>query len=216
MIKKRYEMKNVLKFMALAMAAALCMSACSNTTESGASNTNNTVSANTENAANTDANGDAAYDNSLLEDLSKASDSGDNAAAVSDNTTGTPANTDPNNPYKPESIDIDLTTISGLLVYSEVYNMMETPEDYVGKTIKMRGLYSYYYDEGTKNEYHACIVQDATACCANGLEFIPEGSLVYPDDFPKMEDEVTVTGIFDTYYEGEDLYCTLRNAYMEF
>ena len=59
-----------------------------------------------------------------------------------------------------DGIDVDLTTLSQTMVYSEVYNMMETPEDYVGKTIKMRGLYSYYYDEGTKNEYHACIVQD--------------------------------------------------------
>ncbi|MCR4647988.1 MAG: hypothetical protein K5776_02820 [Lachnospiraceae bacterium] len=211
-------MKNSIKLMALALAAALCMSACSNSSGSGASNTNNNsnVSANTETGTNADANGDAAYDNSLLEDLSKTSDSGDNAAAVSDNSTVTPENIDPNNPYKPESVDVDLTKISGLLVYSEVYNMMETPEDYLGKTIKVKGLYSYYCDEATNNVYHACIIQDATACCAQGLEFIPEGSLVYPDDFPKAEDEVTVTGIFDTYYEGEDLYCTLRNAYMEF
>ncbi len=38
-------------------------------------------------------------------------------------------------------IDVDLTTLSGTMVYSEVFNMIANPEDYVGKTIKMQGQF---------------------------------------------------------------------------
>ena len=62
--------------------------------------------------------------------------------------------------------DIDLTALSSTMVYSEVYNMMTAPSDYIGKNVKMKGAFSYYQDPNTGNEYYACIIQDATACCA--------------------------------------------------
>ncbi len=110
-----------------------------------------------------------------------------------------------------EQVDVDLTTLSATLVYSEVYNMMTNPSSYEGKVVKMKGLFSLYQDEATGNEYYACIIRDATACCAQGIEFKPE-TAVYPDDFPNEGEEVMVVGVFDTYMEGEYLYCTLRNA----
>ena len=36
-------------------------------------------------------------------------------------------------------VDVDLTALSSTMVYSEVFNMLNTPENYVGKTIKMTG-----------------------------------------------------------------------------
>ena len=50
------------------------------------------------------------------------------------------------------------------MVYSEVYAMMYEPEQYIGKTVKMQGQFATqeYNDE----RLYACIVQDATACCA--------------------------------------------------
>lgn len=113
--------------------------------------------------------------------------------------------------YDLEQVDVDLTTLSATLVYSEVYNMMTNPSSYEGKVVKMKGLFSLYQDEATGNEYYACIIQDATACCAQGIEFKPE-TAVYPDDFPNVGEEVMVVGVFDTYMEGEYLYCTLKNA----
>ena len=57
--------------------------------------------------------------------------------------------------------------------------MFSTPEEYIGKTIKMRGLYNPVYDEAMGVEYHLCLISDATACCAQGLEFalLEEGCL---------------------------------------
>ena len=107
---------------------------------------------------------------------------------------------------------VDLTALSGTMVYSEVYNMMYAPEDYIGKSVKMSGLYSVYHDESTGRYYHACIISDATACCSQGIEFEPTDDYIYPDDYPEEGGQICVVGTFDTYQEGEYRYCTLRDA----
>ena len=40
-----------------------------------------------------------------------------------------------------DGVDVDLTRLSSTMVYSEVYNMMNAPGDYIGKTIKMTGQF---------------------------------------------------------------------------
>lgn len=109
-------------------------------------------------------------------------------------------------------IDVDLTSLSSTMVYSEVYNMISDPDSYLGKTIKMDGLFTVYHDESTGNNYYACIIQDATACCAQGIEFVLTDDYSYPDDYPAEGSEITVVGEFGTYMEGEYQYCTLNNA----
>ena len=118
-------------------------------------------------------------------------------------------------PQPAAAIDVDLTALSSTMVYSEVYNMMYNAPDYVGKVVKMRGLYSLYYDEGTGKYYHACIIQDATACCAQGIEFELTEDYRFPEDYPEVNDEVCVTGTFDIYYEGQYQYVTLRGATLQ-
>ena len=90
--------------------------------------------------------------------------------------------------------------------------MMVFPEQYIGKTVKMGGLFAYYHDEATGNYYFACIIQDATACCAQGIEFVLTDNYVYPDDYPEVDKEICVVGVFATCQEGNFTYCTLRNA----
>ncbi len=107
---------------------------------------------------------------------------------------------------------VDLTALSSTMVYSEVYNMMYYPENYVGKTVKMSGVYAVYHDESTDKYYHACIISDATACCSQGIEFELTENYTYPDDYPEEGGQICVTGTFDTYQEGEYTYCTLRDA----
>lgn len=111
-----------------------------------------------------------------------------------------------------EGIDIDLTNASATVVYSEVYDMMYFPENYVGKTIKMDGLFTYYYDEAMDKYYFACIIMDATACCSQGIEFELTDDYVYPDDYPEDGGDICVVGTFDTYEEDGFTYCVLREA----
>ena len=113
------------------------------------------------------------------------------------------------------AIDVDLTVMSATMVYSEVYNMMLQPDEFTGKTIKMDGIFSFYHDDTTGKDYYACVVQDATACCAQGIEFELAGNFKYPDDYPGNGDRICVIGEFDTYHEGGYTYGVLRNARLE-
>lgn len=109
-------------------------------------------------------------------------------------------------------IDLDLTTMSSTMVYSEVYNIMCYPDEYREKCIKMSGTCSIFEDVVTGQLYYACIIQDATQCCQQGIEFNLQDSYIYPDDYPENGEEVTVVGIFETYAEDGVLYCRLRDA----
>ena len=111
-----------------------------------------------------------------------------------------------------EGIDVDLTALSSTMVFSEVYNMMVSPENYIGKTVKMDGSFAAYRSEASDKYYFACIIADATACCSQGIEFVLTDDYAYPDDYPEEGGEICVVGVFDTYQEGDCTYCTLRDA----
>ena len=134
-------------------------------------------------------------------------------SAPSGNTQNSTTVTDDlSKPQISNNLDVDLTKLSSTMVYSEVYNMMYTPDDYIGKTVKMKGQFAYYEDPETKAQYFACIIADATACCSQGLEFILTGEHTYPNDYPELNSEITVTGIFETYEENGFKYCRLTDA----
>ncbi len=117
-----------------------------------------------------------------------------------------------------QSIDVDLTALSSTMVYSEVYNMMTMPVDYLGKTVKMKGKFTIYPATDENGEvdpdyrYYACVIADATACCSQGLEFVLKDERKYPEEYPEPGDEITVIGEFQTYFEGADKFCHLINA----
>lgn len=121
---------------------------------------------------------------------------------------------DPPSDSRYKEYDIDLTKLSSTMVYSEVYNMMTEPEGYLGKVVKVKGPFAVY--EGKSRNYYACIIEDATACCAQGMEFVPAEKLTYPEDFPPLETQLTVVGVFDTYTEGDNVYCQLLNAELSY
>ncbi|SOC08448.1 hypothetical protein [Pseudobutyrivibrio ruminis] len=112
-------------------------------------------------------------------------------------------------------VDLDLTALSSTMVYSEVFNMMMAPEEYEGKTIKMDGVCNVYQDSETGKTYYACIVQDATQCCSQGLEFVLDESQYEASDYPENGDEIVISGDFSTYTEGDYQYITILNSVLE-
>ena len=110
-----------------------------------------------------------------------------------------------------DGIDVDLTVLSPTMVYAEVFNMISYAPDYVGKKIRMQGPAVSYTDAEIGKTYYACLIQDATACCATGLEYVlPEGS-----EYPEDDEEIIVTGVFDTYVDVDGIeYCRLLDAVM--
>ena len=110
-----------------------------------------------------------------------------------------------------EEIDVDLTAMSDTVMYSVVTDIATKPEEYKGKTVRIKGIFEAMYSEEQEKLLYACLIQDATACCSQGFEFEPTEEL---DGSLEGGDEITVVGLLDYYEEDEVTYCTLRNAVM--
>jgi len=128
-----------------------------------------------------------------------------------------PAETDTKS-VKPEKPDIDLTVMSSTMIYSTVFQFLIDWENYEGKLIKIRGVYTPFFRQETNRIYHNVVIQDATACCKEGLEFVL-GDGTHPDsDYPETGQEIIVTGVFEQYCEDdkmEVMQIHLKNASME-
>lgn len=120
-----------------------------------------------------------------------------------------------------DGAEVDLTVLSSTMVYAEVYNMLyNDSESYLGKTVRARGEFSIYQlvVDGVLQPdpvAYACIIADATACCAEGVEFALEGDYTYPDDYPEPGAEITVVGEFQAYEENGMTGYHLINARLE-
>ena len=132
----------------------------------------------------------------------------------------TPGESKPSHPSAGK-VDVDLTVLSSTMVYAEVYNMLyNDPESYLGKTVRARGEFSIYQlvVDGVLQPdpvAYACIIADAAACCAEGMEFVLKDNLAYPDDYPEPGAEITVIGEFQSYEENGMTGYHLINARLE-
>ncbi len=118
-------------------------------------------------------------------------------------------------PEKGGDAEVDLTALSSIMVYSEIWNMMKAPENYIGKTIKMQGQFVCAGEQEEGKRYFGCLVADAAQCCSQGLEFVLAGDHVYPDDYPALNSRITVTGTFETYQVKGIEYCRIVDAVLE-
>ena len=113
---------------------------------------------------------------------------------------------------KSNKIDVDLNNLNANVVYSQVYLMMTEPDKFIGKRIRMSGQFNVYAaQEGNPSgvtEYYAIIIADAQACCQQGIEFVWPGH-TYPEGFPEVKSNASVTGIFEVYEENGKKYCRL-------
>ena len=111
-----------------------------------------------------------------------------------------------------KSVDIDLTSMSATMVYSEVYNMLLDPESYVDKTIRMEGICSAFHSSYENRDYYSCIIEDATACCSQGIEFILKEAYSFPDDYPADGREIELKGTFEIYELDGYEFCRIKDA----
>ena len=110
------------------------------------------------------------------------------------------------------AVDIDLTKMSSTMVYSTVFNMVNNPAKFVGKTMRMRGEYTTYHisiDDPTQI-IHACLVRDAAGCCSQGLEFVLNNG-----KYPAGASEVTVVGTIAVQKISGKYVCYLKDAALE-
>ena len=201
-------MKNLKKCMVLFL-CILLITGCGNkksTDGKGVNNTNSVDKVIDNQIANEDRKNETTESEEASSNVESSKDTEDTISRAEDvrNTDGT--------------VDYDLTQMSSDMVYATVYQMMVMPEEYEGKTFRIDGNFYATYYEATKNYYFYCVIQDATACCAQGMEFVWEnGTHIYPDEYPEDNAEIVVEGTFETYKEEGDqnLYCRLSDAILQ-
>jgi hypothetical protein len=115
-----------------------------------------------------------------------------------------------------EKYDIDISRMSGTMVYGQVNQMIMYPSKYLGKHIKVKGIFSSYYDEEMERRFYGCVIQDALACCSQGLAFELAKPRKYPEQYPAEGDAIIVEGDFDYEKdEGGGGFPIIRNADMQ-
>jgi len=104
---------------------------------------------------------------------------------------------------------LDLTEMSSKMVYGAVFDIMNNPDNYLGQTMKIDGVYAPSYYGVTDQTYHYVVIADALACCQQGIEFICEGG----GDYPAEGDAIEIVGVFGKYEElGETYYYLLTDG----
>lgn len=107
---------------------------------------------------------------------------------------------------RPARPDVDLASMSSTMVFSQVSNMLLSPDNYMGKRIRMKGKLVILQAEDEENDnkketYFGCLIADALACCSQGLLFVPKDVSSYLASSPKEGDDIVVVGTFDVFMD---------------
>ena len=103
-------------------------------------------------------------------------------------------------------VDVDLTVLNATMLSAELRNMYNSGDDFMGKTIRVSGPYSYASNEALGIQYHYVVTKQGDACCQEGFEFIWNGDHFFPDDYPKVGTPIEVDGVFGIYEEDGSSY----------
>lgn len=106
-----------------------------------------------------------------------------------------------------KKIDHDVSMFSDTTIYAFVSDVVNNISEYEGDTVKIRGVFRAFHSDYLDKDYYVCMIQDTTACCSQGMEFI-----LNDGDYPIEGKEIILTGVVDTYLEGNERYCYLSNA----
>ena len=115
---------------------------------------------------------------------------------------------------EPNEIDLDLSNASATVVFAQVSNMYAEPWNYLGAVIRIWGTLDFYV-KSSGQECSMVMVQDATACCGQGLEFVWKNDGAYGDSYPDYGQEIVVTGRFEIYQEDGGSFIHLVDAELE-
>ena len=96
------------------------------------------------------------------------------------------------------NVDIDMNGLNNNMVTAQMTAINQDPASYLGKTIRVTGVYDKTYYEPTDKYYNYVLGYDETGCCAAwGMEF-------YGEEVPDQIDSYTpisMVGTISTYDE---------------
>ena len=95
-------------------------------------------------------------------------------------------------------VDIDLEGLNKNMITAQMTAITQDPASYLGKTIRVTGVYDQTYYEPTDKYYNYVLGYDETGCCAAwGIE-------LYGDEVPEKIDpwtSISMVGTISTYDE---------------
>ena len=93
-------------------------------------------------------------------------------------------------------IDYDLSNYNFTMISSFFFQMLIEPETYENKTFKIKGKFQSFENEEDPAAlpYFSVIMNDATMCCQEGIDFIWEGNHNWPADYPQQDQVITIVG----------------------
>jgi uncharacterized membrane protein YcgQ (UPF0703/DUF1980 family) len=81
------------------------------------------------------------------------------------------------------------------------------PNDYIGRTIRYEGFFTYFDNEETGQRYNS-VVRNGPGCC--GYDALVGFEVEWKGDMPKVDDWCAVEGTIDTYVEDGLDYIVVR------
>ena len=104
-------------------------------------------------------------------------------------------------------VDMNLAGISSTVVYAAIVNILQNPENYLGKTIRISGDYHTFYFEPFDRYFHFVSIEGPTGCCPQALKFIYGSDRTSLDNYPTENALIEVVGVFSSYEEmGRHFY----------
>jgi len=101
----------------------------------------------------------------------------------------------------------DVIEIKEKMFISQTNDVYYNTEDYLGKTIKMEGIFNIYEASESGNKYYS-VIRYGPGCCGDdgnaGFEVTWDGK------YPNQNDWVEVIGVLEEYEEAGETYLQLR------
>ena len=93
-------------------------------------------------------------------------------------------------------VDYDLSDYNFTMISSFFFQMLIEPETYENKTFKIKGKFQTFDNEEDPSAlpYFSVIMNDATMCCQEGIDFVWQGDHKWPADYPEQDQEITIIG----------------------
>ena len=105
-----------------------------------------------------------------------------------------------------DNIDLDLTALSAVMLSAEMINISRSPQDYLGQTIRIDGMYMNFSD-GNNHYFHFVVFMDEAGCCEQGFEFRVDEEFGAPEELININADIQVTGVFQVCVEsGREIY----------
>lgn len=105
-------------------------------------------------------------------------------------------------------VDFDFTKMNSTVLMSHMYRLAANPKEFVGKTLRISGMFLTRVDASDGKRYFGCLMGDPgeCSCCAPGgvFEFMPKDPCVWPTDFPPLESRITVIGRLQMFEVGDN------------